>query len=373
MKRLTLVTWLGSGNFGTSLQSFALYHILQRQKYTVVLSYEFSKNITLKSAIRYMLFLLGIRNISLKDIFKLGCLSLQEKKIQNFICKNYEYIKAIYFRNQMNWLIKNTDVFIAGSDQIWNTRHNFNPFYFLDFVGSCKRISYASSIGINDFPEEHKKEVKRLLLKFDHIGVREKSAVDSISHLLGRNDILQVLDPTFLLNDKEWSFICADAEIEFEIPEQYILCYFVGNNPWYNKQLDVVSQTIGIKNVIIIPALENKKFVHEGAFIYADAGPLEFVKLIMKATWVCTDSFHATALSINFNRNFVEFMRFSDCNISSQNSRIYDLLEHYNLRSHIYNDQNLEWGKQIMYESVNKQLVSDREVSLNYLFKAIEN
>lgn len=371
MKRITLVTWLGNGNYGTSLQSFALHKKLQELGYNVSFLKEYSKNFSFKDKIKNFLDLLGIQVNNVKYIILFKRFSLKEKKLNKFIKSNYN-LKSVYNLKQKDRLIKYTDVFLTGSDQIWNTINNFNKVFFLDFAENKKRIAYASSMGIYDFPEEHKKEVKILLSKFTHIGVRERTAVLSISNLLNRNDIQQVLDPTFLIDANEWSDICREAKFEFEIPPKYILCYLIGNNAKYKEDLINVCNTLGIKNLIIIPSAENKNFEIDGAYIYKNAGPLEFVKLIKEASFICTDSFHAIAISINLQKDFVAFKRFNDTDKSSQNSRIYDILNQYKLNSRIY-DNNNQWNTTINYKPITKLLDEDRRKSINFLINSIEN
>lgn len=176
---------------------------------------------------------------------------------------------------------------------------------------------------------------------FSKIGVREETAVKAISKLLNRNDVCQVLDPTFLLTKNEWIALSEDAEIEFPIPENYIFCYFIGNNPWYVQQVENVKRVTGIQHIVQV-CLYGVDCVElpDATNIYWDAGPIEFIRLIKDSSFVCTDSFHATAVSINLEKNFVEFMRFKDSDKSSQNSRIYDVLNHYGLSSRIYNNEN---------------------------------
>lgn len=99
---------------------------------------------------------------------------------------------------------------------------------------------------------------------------------------------------------------------------------------------------------------------------------MEFVKLIKESTFVCTDSFHATAISINLNKDFVEFMRFKDSDKVSQNSRIYDVLNHYQLMNRIYSDKTTEWSDSIDFKYSNMLLEEDRKYSLDYLVNAIK-
>ena len=372
MKNIVLVTWIGGGNFGTALQSFALHKKLEFLGYNVSFLLDIPKRYTFKNKIKYYLQLIGVDLKKAKKLICLIHLSTKQQKLADFVSKNYNLCRSINDKRQLKKLIADTDVFITGSDQIWNTIYKFNPFYFLDFAEDAKRVAYASSIGLQDFPEEHKPEIKRMLSKFSHIGLREETAVQIVSKLLNRNDILQVLDPTFLLDSNDWKNIGDEANIEIKLPQTYILCYLIGNNEWYKEQLNDVIAKTGIYNVIIIPAEENASFSIDGAIIYDAAGPLEFIKLIQKAAFVCTDSFHATAISINLNVDFVEFIRFNNSDKASQNSRIYDVLSHYNMMDRIYNIEDTSWSEKIEFSVSNKLLETDRKKSLDYLINAIE-
>lgn len=372
MKNILLITWIGGGNFGTCLQSYALNAKLKNLGYNV--SFVQDIPIKFKSYIR-LAFGFGLKVA--KKILRKFCKtantnSLQCAKRRKFQQENYNVLR-INTASKLKEVVKNTDCFITGSDQIWNTYVHFNPRFFLDFADGKKRVAYASSIGTDDVKEEYKEAVKQHLLKFDHIGVREEAAVKALCKLTGRNDIVQVLDPTFLLTPMDWREMSKNAEIEIKIPQNYILCYLIGANSWYTKQLDAVKEKTKIQNIVIIPSAENPNFTFENAIVYKDASPIEFIHLLQKATFVCTDSFHASALSINNSKNFVEFMRFKDDDVKSQNSRIYNLLEHYGLTERIYDKCSDSWTEHIEYERVQKILDNDRKRSLDYLVNAIEN
>lgn len=162
--------------------------------------------------------------------------TLKLQKIHKFQNEKYNIV-SVFSKIECQELILNTDVFVSGSDQIWNAWHSFNPFFFLSFVGDCKRVAYASSMGSNNIPSKYKQEIKTYLSKFSHIGLREQSAVPILQDLLERNDIVQVLDPTFLLSANDWNALASEANIEFVLPDKYILCYFIGNNDFYIQQL----------------------------------------------------------------------------------------------------------------------------------------
>lgn len=371
-KNIVIATWIGGGNYGTSLQSFSLHKKLEDLgfKTSIVIPY-IPNHYNIKNLSTRSLCFFGINTEKLKRLLRGDRRTAKQKKLDAFEKKYYNK-RIICFPMQMSWLKKHTDAFISGSDQIWNTVHCFDKFYFLDFAGDVKRIAYASSMGINDFPDQHKNSVRELLSKFYKIGVREKTAVKAISTLLNKKEICQVLDPTFLLDSNEWINIARNAKIEIELPKKYIFCYFIGNNPWYEQQVQKVKETIGIDRVIQICLNANNNVIIPDAYQYEEAGPLEFVRLIKEATFVCTDSFHATAISINLEKDFVEFMRFQDNDNFSQNSRIYDLLNHYGLISRIYSEIKDDWSKPILYTNITNQLQTDRKESLEFLVNAIE-
>jgi hypothetical protein len=365
-----LVTWIGSGNYGTTLQAYALYEKIKRMGYSI---YFLQVPSNAPFFTRCLNKLIKCFTKDKKD--KLNDkvpVSLNIVKLNAFLSRSFTIEKPKFTWNLRN-LVHKTDVFVAGSDQIWNVVYRFNPYMFLSFAGNKKRISYASSIGVSSIPEKHKNNVAKLLSKFSNIGVREKTAVKVLSDLTGRNDIKQVLDPTFLLTSDEWNEMADKATYEMSIPDDFILCYLIGNNDWYQKQLADVYASSGIKNIIIVPAVENIDFQLDGAIVYKNAGPREFVDLIRRARLVCTDSFHATAISLNYAVNFVEFIRFKESDKASQNSRIFDILSHFNLSYKIYNSVNKDWLKPIDYTQVHKVLNEDRKESLAYLSNAIEN
>lgn len=369
-KKLVLATWMGKqGNYGTCLQSFALHKKLENMGYDVKIISVYPHRNKYVAIIKNILSLIGVLYII--NIIRKHPKTIKESKLLEFQKSNYNQVE-ILTKQQMHRLVLLTDCFVAGSDQIWNTYFKFSPQYFLEFAENAKRIAYASSIGTNSVKEEYRESVRQNLMKFSHIGVREFEAVKVLSELTGRKDIRQVLDPTFLLTPHDWTSMAKDAVYEEELPNDYIFCYLLGNNQCYKEQLYDVKCKTGISNILIVPSAENKFFSFDGAVIYKNASPVEFIDLLQRASYVCTDSFHATALSINNSIPFVEFIRFKDSEVVSQNSRIYDLLNHYELKGRIYSSKTDVWTKKINYKKVQEKLDKDRQDSLNYLVNAIE-
>ena len=368
MKRLSIITWVGSANYGTSLQCFALYKKLNNMGYEVACLRPFEQPFTWKSALKNVAKHLGIlyliRRLSFARTPKL-------RKTYNFMTRYY-VTDSVYCSYSLKKLLRNTDVFITGSDQIWNTYYKYDPFYFLGFTDCNKKISYASSIGADNIPQEYYEKVHNHLTQFSHIAVREDTAVKVLKDMLGRDDITKVLDPTLLLESEEWKSIAQKAEIEVPLPSRYILCYFVGNNDSYIQYVERIKQLTGINDVIMITSIEHPDFTIPSALLYRNAGPIEFVSLIQNASFVCTDSFHATVFSINLSRNFAEFVRFKDGEKKAQNSRIYDVLEHYNLMDRLCTDKYFIQEECVDFDKVHSILENDRKISLDYLVSSIE-
>lgn len=59
-KNIVLVTWIGNGNYGTSLQSFALHRKLEMLGYKVSFLQNFPNNFGLKYKVKNILRKLGI-------------------------------------------------------------------------------------------------------------------------------------------------------------------------------------------------------------------------------------------------------------------------------------------------------------------------
>ncbi len=191
--------------------------------------------------------------------------------------------------------------YIAGSDQVWNPIV-FNPYYYLDFVPeNSVRASYAASIGVTELPDSTKNQYREYLLKFDYISVREVSAKVAIGKFIPEKNIRVDLDPTFLLTKQEWEKLSYKGTNN--IKGDYILLYIlhIPENinelcRWLKKELDAEIVLIDGDGYL------GMKIAHDKTI--KDAGPEDFLALIRDAKAVVTSSFHGTAFSILFEKEF---------------------------------------------------------------------
>ena len=187
------------------------------------------------------------------------------------------------------------DVYITGSDQVWNPRYIKEKFYLGFAPKQAKKISYAVSLGVTDIPEENQEIIKKYLGKMDSISVRESAGKMAIEKLTDKKVKLNC-DPIFLLNREEWRNVESSVE---GVPEDYILCYMIYKPNWINNWLKEVKKKT--KKKIVFVGLTGYRPVYCDKFIRT-AGPREFLWLIDHASAIATSSFHGTAFSIMFGK-----------------------------------------------------------------------
>lgn len=419
--KIKLVTFAPHPNFGTCLQGYALNFVLKEMGHDVEFIYNRRENkpasnkkycfIALKRILSAILpdFLItklkrerkevnghslnpipNILTLPNRPVLKFfskcpfyTCIAkwwyypnLQSRKVYKFTFKDGNFkMRRLFTATDYEDVEKDADLLVTGSDQIWNAFcGGYNPMMFLEFVKHKKCIAYSSSIAQQKIHPSVELRMKKALSKFAHIGVREQDSVGLLNTLLHRTDVKLVLDPTFLLSVKEWETFGEKAQIEFELPKKYIFCYFVGHKrrEEYEVLVNEVKRFTGINDVISLECY-NRKYVYGGGRLYLDGGPYEWVYLLRHASYVCLDSFHATVFSLKFNKEFVHIMKDVDQETGSQNTRMYDILNRYDLIYKNYTGKNANhWQKTIDYACVNRQLEKDIMESYNFLKFEIE-
>lgn len=187
------------------------------------------------------------------------------------------------------------DIYLAGSDQIWNCffQNGKDPAFYLDFApaGSIK-ASYAASFSTEDVAEERKPQIRQWLSALDYISVRESSGVEIVNRL-GIPGAVQVLDPVFLLSKEEWGQLVKPLPQK----EPFIFLYDFDGNEALSKAVRKLADKQGWK---VYSYLSNP----HADRCFDQYGPLTFLSLVEEAELVMSNSFHATAFSLIFGKNF---------------------------------------------------------------------
>lgn len=355
--KVGIITFQETNNYGAILQNYALQQaLIQKGHHVRTIDYR-------SSYIGKPYRLAHLRN---KGFFPyafgvLGYLIYMPRRRK---CKKFR--KRIRYTDPvkeggLGKLNEEFDLFITGSDQVWNPRlTGMDAVYMLNFVADkVKCNSYAASIGLSEASPSQKEFFYAFLHDFHYISVREKSAATLLGSILGR-EVAVASDPCLLLTREEWASVAEGPRNT----QGYVFVY----------QLGVSSDAVSLAKRIAREESLRLVFVPfpVGAFAVGrwdvGVGNAGLVGYIMNAEYVVTDSFHGTLLSIIFNKKFFTKISGTHAGVSS---RIYDLLERYGLEERII-QSGMDYGQEISYESINDKIKMDREMSMQILDRILQ-
>lgn len=336
MKVGIITIYKGNRNYGGLLQAYALQEYIAKQGHDCeLISYIPEKS----SYIGRRMKNLGIKrtlDIVLKKArtkLKL-CFDKQLAKnmeVRNLVFRQFEesipHSPNVSDR-EMDAFCQDYEALVCGSDQIWNPAL-WNSYMFLDFKGyTKKRFSYAASLGRSVLRNHEREYAKKKLRNLSGISVREESA-EAIIRSLGYEDVVTVLDPTFLLTAQEWRNF---AQRPDGCPDEYVFSFFLGSNKVAKKL--VKTYYTGKCPIVSLPHLQEgyrKEDVDYSDIQLYNVSPREWVWLIMNAQYIFTDSFHGTAFSINLRKEFMCFSKGNTSDTQAIHSRLVDLTKRFGI------------------------------------------
>lgn len=277
-------------NCGSVLQGFALRKYLAKQYgennvqlIDYVPHYMEDEGRPVRTFLRKILFYKQYRQRSenFGDFIKRHCVLTNQKY------KSYEELKS----NPPK-----ADIYVTGSDQLWNPCFNCgnDPAYYLQFIQNVPKMSYAASMGTDNYTEEQLKNIADKIYDYSFVSVREQCSVAQLEQA-GVPDVKCVCDPTLLLNAEDYSAIAkSHAHLG-----KYVAVYLVERSELLDQTLEMFRQQ-GYK-IVGVAGYLNK---YECDVRLMDAGPAEFLGLIRDASFVVATSFHATVFSLIFHKQF---------------------------------------------------------------------
>ncbi len=379
MKKIGYVS-VRNYNYGSLLQAFALQQYLIQHGVENELIFYVKRNLFKQFMRLFNLPLLKAKigvwkrkvkiavNPKLKYNFKERNSAFYDFFTNNMIC-SCPYIG----RTALKAGTANYSAFILGSDQVWNPMNYGVDFYTLTFIPKEKlKVTYASSFGVSSIPSTQYKGTCKFLKRIDSISVRELSGQKIVKGLIDK-DVSVVVDPTLLFNSVQWDELLPKKRM---CAEQYIFCYFVGNNIAHRNAVKMLAEKMELR-LVFIPHVDeyvpkDNEFVDNE---FAHVGPSEFVNLIKHANFICTDSFHATLFSIQYHKKFIVFDRYKEGQKGNMNTRlasILSILGLQNRRANKYDETVLSRiAEDIDYETVDKRLEAFKQSSYEYLTNII--
>lgn len=351
---IKIVTCHYAYNYGAVLQTYALCKVLNDNGNTAkVINYRpwYYKGST-KTTNKLKLVLRKV--IRIPDNHK------SEKVFYGFL-KKYVPMTAEYKSyEEIKRFESEADLFIAGSDQIWNFNlpNGNDDVFYLRFVQKGKKSSYAASLGMDSLTNEQLTTLKEKLKDFDYVSLREKSAKDILEGV-GLQNIQVVSDPVYLLGRDEWNSISKKPD---HMPsEKYILIYA------FNRQKEIfdfgkkLAQKYGFKALSVNTFWED--VINKTDHYFWNCKPEEFLYLVSHAACVVTNSFHGLSFSMIFNRPVILFEK-NDKGNSRMNDLI-DVLGAYTVKDKTVREQVVI--PQIDFNSINKSICAYRTRSIQYL------
>lgn len=279
----------------------------------------------------------------------------RKKQFDRFTKK---YLKLTRRYNSYSELQANppsADYYIAGSDQIWNSvmENGKDPAFYLNFGSQyIKKISYAASFAISQIPKDEIGKIKIMLKTLDSISVRETTGLKILDDLEFKGTV--VLDPVCLLTKTQWEEVAGYKNI---IKGNYLIIYDLTQN---DNRIEETAKYLAKKydlKIITIATYTPLKYATKNIL---NAGPIEFLNLIKNATFVLSNSFHATAFSVILNRPFAVY--YKESNIS----RMADFLASLNLESQL-NPTKEALTIQFEWKTINQKFDLLRNKSISFL------
>lgn len=364
MKKVGVITRHAVANYGSLLQSHATEQVIRNLGYEAeIINYIPRYEQSYRLALNGYKISKESRSIRNRAEYIIG----QSANFMNSyyffkrLRKKYLHESLLYSnKNELNLCVKNYDIFCTGSDQVWNeiSAGQIDENYFLGFVNGRKPcFSYAASFGKSTVDDHNVSVVKSLLKKYDSISVREKSGINILEEFNLKGT--EVIDPTLLLDRHYWKKLTKTV-----INDEYILVYQLKGHKGFDEFVKKVAETKKIKVFRVTTVLQQIPMFGKTEYL---PNIDRLLALFLNAKCIITDSFHATAFSINLNRNFVTFLP------GINNNRVHDFLELVGLEERLLTDYTdlTFYEKDVDFTKANKVLDKKRIESMEYLERTL--
>ena len=383
MKRVGLLIAYKNPNYGTMLQAFATQYIVESLGCeTEIIDYtadRFNKHYPLDLGL--FRFLIDAYQEKKKKAARTNDATFQNNIAKRktsyveFIHRRLHNIKEVSGFSNLCKLGSEYDAVLIGSDQKWHPGFSFGVDSSFRFVPkSVRTISYATSLGVSEYPKSYWRTSRKAWSRIDYLSVREKTGADIISKVCDNNIHAEVVvDPTYLISCEDWKKI---FPVEKKFEDKYIFCYFLGNDEESKKCARRYANLKGLKLVSVVSNESYSEIDQEYAdFLMTGESPDSFVNWIRGAECVFTDSFHGTAFSIMNEKQIYVFYRKNTGVKLQRHSRIDDILSLWEIKYRLITDKHREWDsyqeQPIDYTLVTQKVQSERERSMKFLKAAL--
>lgn len=352
--KVGIITLHRANNYGAALQCYALQETLASLGYdAVVIDYRQPYVELAYNPIRWDIVKQGLTRPRLLGGYLTKVLPERWRRAKKYNCFRNQYFRCSAIAKNADEIPQDMDLYVIGSDQMWSlhcTGGKLDELFFGVFPHpkSSKICGYAISSNLRSLDEIGRDALSKYVQNFSSLSFREKTIcgkVEEMTGVCGRVD----LDPTLLLDPKVWEKM-ADKPLT---SKKYVLTYFLHDGAAFDENLQNQVKTFAHKM--------GCEFIN--IFDIA-VSPSEFLSAIKYATFIIATSFHATAFSILFNKQFYS-LKTDD----GKDVRYINLLNELGISNRLTDVSNLllHEDDEIDYGKVQKRLNILREESIVYL------
>lgn len=274
------------------------------------------------------------------------------KSFDNFLNRYLNVSKPVITLDNVRLLDK-YDIVFVGSDQVWSEKIiGINDIFLGNFKREhVKYVSYAASLGASAYFDDPKQQkLLEYLHNYSKLSVREGYLKDWLK--VNGFDSQVTLDPSLLAPEKVFDSIAIHPGID-----NYVLLIQVSPCKGAYQFAERLASQLGCKVVKLRPvSLDNEG--KQGIM------PSEYCGLVKYAKCVVTVSFHASAFSIVFRKDFYAMVCDSD-------ERSRNIMNALNLSHRLVSpDSNIEFSS-IDYTEPIERLNELRSQSMAYIHDCI--
>ncbi|MBQ9134839.1 MAG: polysaccharide pyruvyl transferase family protein [Lachnospiraceae bacterium] len=381
--KIGILTFHGADNFGCVLQCMALQNAIEAHIPTAkveIINYVMpnlveKKLLLSKAQYQDVKKRLGKKVARKRVMENLRTLPGRAGRIRKFkkFRKAQLHIAGPTFSNSEGMAELDYDVFIVGSDQVFNLaliKGKEDIFFLEKAPEGAKKISYAASTGHSSFGEPEQEKLRKYLINFDMVSIREKSAQAAIQELANKK-VSVCLDPTMLHSAEYWRTL--ERKPKGIAKHKYVFMYGLGY-PFCKEQENeacklarMIAEKTGMIVIHHYFGDYRKRFDENAKHCYYQ-GPYEFLWLVDHAEYVVNCSYHGTVFSVIFERPFYTY------STGGNSARMQDLVSTLGIEERYLekpiSEEEIDWD--IDWERIRTNWERERTNSLNYLKEAIE-
>jgi hypothetical protein len=356
--KVGILTFHQVSNYGAVLQCFATYTLLKNLGFDpILIDYRPAR---MAASYRWRWKYAGLNT---KNIIR----RILNPKFDAFRKKYLTATDQIYYSYEaLKRSPPEVDAILLGSDQIWNpclVGDQLDPAYFGQFGDlHTKRIAYAASFGgTGHINQQHLEQIKPWLASLNHISVREPQAVTLLKELT--DDTIEVtLDPTLLIGPDTFEPLIEPVS---KIDDPFIFVHALQYGPEIQKAAEQLAEMSNLQ-VIVARCNTTDLWIHGKRSTGRFVNPGQWLWLIKNASYVISNSFHATVFSLKYHKKLLLVPLTGALRPSNQ--RMETLLQTLDISSATLDQfDDFEIPRDLAWAKIDKLIEEQRTKSINFL------